>query len=102
MTLATLTPQTVVQRRDEMLANDLSDTATVMLDIERGTYFGVQDVGKAIWDQLAEPTTVDDLCSHLMAEFEVDRDTCHEQVQAFLVDLLEHRLIEVQGDATAR
>lgn len=99
--MAILTPRTVVQRRDEMLANDLSDTETVMLDIERGTYFGVQEVGKAIWDQLAAPTTVDGLCSNLMAEFEVDRDTCHEQVQAFLSDLLEHRLIEVQGDATA-
>jgi hypothetical protein len=84
-----------------MLANDLSDTETVMLDIERGTYFGVQEVGKAIWDHLEHPTTVDDLCSHLMDEFEVDRDTCLEQVQAFLGDLLEHRLIEVQGGATA-
>jgi hypothetical protein len=99
--LATLTPRSVVQRRDEMLANDLSDTETVMLDIERGTYFGVQEVGKAIWEQLATPTTVDELCSHLMTEFEVDRETCHEQVQSFLGDLLEHRLIEVQGDATA-
>lgn len=97
-----LTPRTLVQRRDEMLANDLSDTETVMLDIQRGTYFGVQEVGKVIWDRLATPTTVDDLCSHLMAEFEVDRDTCHKEVEAFLVDLLEHQLIEVQGDATAQ
>jgi hypothetical protein len=99
--LATLPPQTVVRRRDEMLANDLSETETVMLDIERGTYFGVQEVGKVIWDQLESPTTVEDICTHLTAEFEVDADTCREQVDAFLVDLLEHRLIEVQGAATA-
>jgi hypothetical protein len=99
--LATLPPQTVVRRRDELLANDLSDTETVMLDIERGSYFGVQEVGKAIWDQLESPTTIEDICTRLMAEFEVDADTCREQVEAFLVDLLEHRLIEVQGDATA-
>jgi hypothetical protein len=101
MAMETLSLTTIVRRRDEMLANDLSETETVMLDIQRGTYFGVQEVGKAIWDQLQAPSTLQDICEQLMVEFEVDPSTCHEQVEAFLIDLLEHQLIEVQGDASA-
>jgi hypothetical protein len=97
----TLSPTTTIRRRDEMLANDLSDTETVMLDIERGTYFGVQDVGKSIWEQLQTPTTPQQICARLVLEFDVDLESCQEQVEAFLVELLEHQLIEVHGDAPA-
>ena len=51
-----------VQRRGDLLANDLSPTETVMLDVAGGNYYGLRDVGKAIWDHLQSPMRVNELC----------------------------------------
>jgi hypothetical protein len=91
----------LVSRRSQPLTNDLSQTETVMLDIERGTYFGLQDVGKAIWEALEEPTTIDAICADLVEQFEVDVDTCRREVGSFLSQLQEHELVEVRDAGSA-
>jgi hypothetical protein len=93
--MSLISADAVVSRRGRPLTNDLSDTETVMLDIERGTYFGLREVGKAIWEALESPTTVDAICEDLVEQFEVDVATCRREVAAFLEQLREHELIEV-------
>jgi hypothetical protein len=95
-----ISADSLVTRRSRPLTNDLSDRETVMLDIERGTYFGLQDVGKAIWEALETPTRVDDICSLLMERFEVDEETCRREVSRFMEQLIEHDLIEVRDAGT--
>jgi hypothetical protein len=84
-----------VRRREDLLANDLSDSETVMLDMSAGTYFGVRDVGKVIWDRLSSPMTLDGLCESLVLEFDVDEPTCRRETRAFLEQLDERGLLEV-------
>jgi hypothetical protein len=95
-----ISAESLVSRRSRPLTNDLSDRETVMLDIERGTYFGLQDAGKAIWEALETPMTTDDICALLMERFEVDEDTCRREVRMFLGQLLDHDLIEVRDAGT--
>jgi hypothetical protein len=95
--VASISSDALVSRRDHPLTNDLSDTETVMLDIERGTYFGLQDVGKAIWEALAMPTTIDAICADLTERYDVDVDTCRQEVRAFLDQLHEQDLIQVNN-----
>jgi hypothetical protein len=90
-----ISPNALVQRRDDVLANDLSATETVMLDVAEGSYFGLKDVGKAIWDQLEQPIAVSDVCERLGMQFDVDAETCRVETVAFLEHLLEHGLIVV-------
>jgi hypothetical protein len=99
--MASFSSGEVVSRRTQPLTNDLSDTETVMLDVERGSYFGLQNVGKVIWEELAAPTTLDQLCERLMAQFDVDAVTCRREVGAFLEELRQARLIEVHGAGPA-
>jgi len=91
----------LIRRRGRPLTNELSETETVMLDIEGGRYFGLRDVGKAIWEALEEPITVDAICADLMQRFEVDEDTCRREVGAFLKQLHEQDLIEVRDAGSA-
>jgi len=84
-------------RCDRVVANDLNDTETVMLDVDRGAYFGVTGVGRSIWDLLVEPATADSIVASLLTEYEVDEDTCRAEVHAFLDDLVEQGLVDV-GD----
>jgi hypothetical protein len=99
--VSSISAGSLVSRRDQPLVNDLSDTETVMLDIEQGRYFGLQDVGKVIWDALATPTTVDGICDQLIERFDVEIETCRREVSDFLEHLLRHSLIEVHNAGTA-
>lgn len=87
--------ETLVHRRNDLLANDLSPTETVMLDVAGGSYYGLKDVGKAIWDHLETPVTVERLCEMLIDQFEVDADMCRRETTAFLEKLHERGLIIV-------
>jgi hypothetical protein len=88
-------------RRDRVLANDLNDSETVMLDVDQGTYYGVTGTGRSIWDLLAEPATPDTIVAALLTEYEVDEDTCRTEVHAFLDDLIEQGLLDVGDPETA-
>jgi hypothetical protein len=77
----------LIRRRDDLLANELSERETVMLDVADGTYFGLQDVGKVIWDHLDGPLTLEELCERLVDQFDVDVDTCRRETSAFLESL---------------
>ena len=87
-----------ITRRDSVFATDLNEDETVMLQIDRGMYFGVKDVGKVIWSELERPTTVDQLCRELMKQYDVDGETCRREVSEFISYLLQQRLIDVRTD----
>ena len=63
------------------------DDQSVMMDIERGSYFGLNKTGTRIWALLAEPMVIDELCDRLTEEFEVPREQCERQVFDFLGSL---------------
>lgn len=83
------------QRRNDLLANDLSESETVMLDIAAGNYYGFKDVGKAIWDHLESSLSVDGLCERLVEQFDVEPEVCRRETIAFLETLYERGLIVV-------
>lgn len=85
----------VVVRRSDIVANDLSADEMVMLDVERGVYFGLRDVGKFIWAGLETPTTVEALCASVLDAFDVSEETCRREVVEFLEELFDQELIDV-------
>lgn len=93
--MTALSAGAVVQRRGDLLANDLSVTETVMLDVEGSSYYGIKDVGRVIWDHLESPIRVDALCERLLSQFDIDPETCRAETTAFLETLDERGLIVV-------
>jgi Coenzyme PQQ synthesis protein D (PqqD) len=93
--MTALSAGAVVQRRSDLLANDLSATETVMLDVAGSSYYGLKDVGKVIWDSLESPISVDALCERLLTQFSVEPETCRRETAAFLEALHERGLIVV-------
>lgn len=82
-------------RRDAVIANDVSDDETVMLDIDRGLYFGVKEVGRAIWKELEDPSTLDSICAELMRHYDIDEETCRREATQFVTYLVERKLVDV-------
>ncbi|MFF2481814.1 lasso peptide biosynthesis PqqD family chaperone [Paenibacillus sp. NPDC058071] len=65
----------------------------VMMSIESGKYYNLGATGGRIWELLASPTTIGRITEQLCAEFEVDRERCEAEVEAFLIKLAGEGLI---------
>lgn len=63
------------------------DGETVMMSVERGEYFGLGGVGSRVWELLATPATVAEICETIVAEFRIDPDACLTDLIGFLTEL---------------
>lgn len=86
-------PDSVVVSSEDLVATDL-DGEIVMMSIENGQYYGLDDIGSRIWTLLEKPHRVSDLCDILMQEFEVELEQCQQDVLAFLNELAEDSLVK--------
>ena len=91
----TLSLESQVSRRTDVLTSNVGDEI-VMLDVERGFYYGLDPVATRVWELLTEPVRVADLCARLIDEFEVTPEVCTADVTAFLEDLRESGLLDVR------
>jgi hypothetical protein len=76
-----------------VIARQLSGEA-IILDIESGTYFGLNEVGARIWEMLESGETLEAVCARLLEEFEVSREQLQGDVLALVDELKDRRLIE--------
>ncbi len=94
MSQAQLNLETVVRRSDALLFNNLGNEV-VMMDIEHGTYYGLEKVAARIWSLTEEPASVGALCHRLTAEYDVPVDKCQQEVIAFLDQLRDCGIVRV-------
>ena len=63
------------------------DDELVMMSIELGQYFALNQAGARVWELLETPRTLSDLCAAMEAEYDVERELCHREVAALLEEL---------------
>lgn len=90
-----IAPGTTVVRNPEPLTA-LVDDEVVMLDTRQGCYFGLDRSGTVIWDLIAEPRSVEDVCRAVAERYDVAPETCRADVVSFLADLADAGLIEAR------
>ena len=66
---------------------------TVLLDLESGIYFGLDGVGKRIWESIGEGLTLGEITAIVVSEYEVAEATAQADVIEFARDLLERGLL---------
>ena len=70
---------------------------TVMVNIDLGKYFALNDVASAIWNELETERSEEEIVQALLAQFDVDEKECRTQVNYFIKELVHLNLIkEVQ------
>jgi hypothetical protein len=98
-TCATISPATWITSNKRAAACDLNGEM-VILQPDSGVYFGLNAVGASIWNYIQTERSVEELVLHMMNEYEVSRAECEPQVISLLQDMVAHRLVEVQFQAT--
>jgi len=84
-----LSSSAVIQRVDTVVDASI-DGEIVALDVEKGVCYGLNRIGSRIWELIASPLRIADLCVQLTSEFDVDPAICERQT----VDLLEEMRAE--------
>lgn len=90
----------VLQRNNEIMTAEMGDEL-VMLHLDQSSYFGLDPIGRAIWERLQEPIKLDDLCASLREEFDIDEETCLADTTEFLRRLARNDLLTIDGQAVA-
>jgi Coenzyme PQQ synthesis protein D (PqqD) len=69
------------------------DGEIVMMSIEQGRYFGLDDIGSDIWRRIDSPCLFGDLIDRLAADYDVDRATVAADVRQLLGQMAEHNVV---------
>lgn len=89
----TITCEDVLMQAKGNIVSDM-DGEKVMLNVDKGKYYNLGEVGGVIWDLLGEPKAVSELISYLVSDYDIEQAECERQVIAFLGQLLDEGLIE--------
>jgi hypothetical protein len=85
---------TLVCRGTSILTGGVSGE-TVMMSVKSGRYYGLDDIGSAIWQRLEAPRRFGDLVDQLAADYDADRATIVGDVRALLAEMATHDLVKL-------
>jgi hypothetical protein len=85
----------IVMRHEDIDATDL-DGEKVMMDLEKGKYFALNEVGSRIWDIIDKPVSVRDIIGILLKEYDIDEKSCNEEVINFIGKMNDAGIIEIK------
>ena len=72
----------------------------VILHLEDGVYYGLNEVGTRVWQLLEQPRRVEQIVDAIVSEFEVERDRCATDITELLQSLAERGLVTLNAGAT--
>jgi len=74
----------------------------VILNLEKGEYFGVDDVGTRVWTLLAEGRSLREVADIMVSEYDVPRETVAADLLRLAGELISHGLIRIHHAASER
>ena len=80
--------------RSDLLATEF-DAGFVVLNLQDGVYYGLEDVGGSVWKLLQKPVTVTAIRDALLSEYDVDSSRCERDLKALLDQLISRGLVQV-------
>jgi hypothetical protein len=78
--------------RDGVMFNRVADE-TVLLDLDQGTYLGLDPVGTRFWDLITGGASVGEAFDTLLVEYEVEREVLEADIAELLGNLQRHQLV---------
>ena len=87
-------PLTTYQTSPNHLYSEIGSEA-VILDLQSGVYYGLNDTGNQIWHWLSTPKTMSQLHKLLLDEYDVPVEEAISDLQILLEEMVNTGLIEI-------
>jgi hypothetical protein len=81
--------------RPDVLVREIRGES-VLLDLASESYFGLDDVGTAMWRELVASPSIDEACRALVEEYDVAPEVLKADLERFVSRLVEAGLVEVR------
>lgn len=88
--------ESIIHASEHLSVADLGGEA-VVLDVNEGRYYGLNEVGARIIDLVRQPRKVEELVGLVGQEYEAHPEELERDVVQFLEELMAHALIRVEG-----
>jgi len=84
-------------RNSKTVSGRLEDEM-VMLDIDQGKYFSLNQTATTIWGLLEKPMDIDEICKWLVEEYDVDMEQCTSEANEYIAEMLKLGLITKENE----
>jgi len=84
----------VVVAAQDQVSCDLDGEAAI-LNLKTGIYFGLNEVGAAIWRLVAEPRPISGIVDAIVTQYEVERERCERDVVALIGEMMSRGLVRI-------
>lgn len=91
-----ISTESIVNKIEDIVASDIDDEK-VMMSVEKGQYYNLDPIGSRVWELIEKPIKVSEMVDALLLKYDVDRKTCERDVLAFLEELHEYGILQVEG-----
>ena len=85
-------PESRLRRRDRVLVQRAAGTL-VLLDLDGGHYYALDEVSARVWEMCDGTHGVDAIVQTIGTEYDAPVDTIYEDVLAFLQEMLDENLL---------
>jgi DNA-directed RNA polymerase delta subunit len=85
----------IIVRNDKNFMISPIGDELVMMNMENGSYIGINEVGTAIWEKLEQPRPVTELINYLLEMYDIEREECEKRTIKYLTDLIHQGMLIV-------
>lgn len=89
-------PESRLRRRDRVLVQRAAGNL-VLLDLEGGQYYALDEVSARVWEMCDGANGVTAIVEHIGTEYDAPVPTIYEDVVAFLEEMLDENLLVQEG-----
>jgi len=97
---STLTADSILKVSSSHVSSDLAGEQ-VILNLDSGVYYGLDEVGTRIWDLLNDSRSIDSVVDALHEEYDVERSELQADVMRLVREMMKAGLV-VQQDGDDR
>ena len=82
----------IVSQKEDVDVTELNKEK-IMMDLDKGKYFMLNETGSTIWDTINEPKSVSEIIESIIKEYDIDRGTCESKVLEYLEKLRHEEIV---------
>ncbi len=83
------------QINNEKISFRIIDEQAVILNLDSGVYYSLNEVGSRAWDLCDGSKSIRDIATAICVEFEVERETAEKDILEVMDDLVREGLIRI-------
>ena len=85
---------TLIARNTSLLSGEVHNEM-VMMSIESGRYYGLDDIGTDIWRRLETPRKFGEIIDALGADYDADREMIEKDVRVLIAKMAAHDVVKL-------